>query len=79
MNIDKFLNTKAGQVVIISTVAAVGLYYIGRKASQVAAAVNPVSKDNVVYTGVNGIGEALTGKKSFDLGTWIYDKTHGIE
>lgn len=34
---------------------------------------NPTSEKNLAYTGVNSIGEALTGDKDFTLGGWIYD------
>lgn len=39
-------------------------------------AVKPSSDKNLIYKGVNSIGGALTGDKSFNLGGWIYDKTH---
>ncbi len=42
-----------------------------------AEAVNPVNNDNIFYQGVNAVGEKLTGRENFDLGTWIYDITHG--
>lgn len=77
MKVNQFLNSNAGQVVIISAVAAVVVYYAGKKAKQVAQAINPVSTDNIAYTGVNSVGAVLTDNKRFDLGVWIYDKIHG--
>jgi hypothetical protein len=38
--------------------------------------VKPSSPNNVVYQGVNKVGEVFTGDAQFDLGVWIYDKTH---
>lgn len=45
-------------------------------AEQAAPYVNPASRDNVVYRGVNGIGGAISGEKDWTLGGWIYDVTH---
>lgn len=77
MKMDKFLNSRAGQVVTIAVVGVIGLYYVKKGAQKAAQAINPVSQDNLAYTGVNSIGEALTGNKRFDLGVWIYDKING--
>ncbi|MBB1073647.1 hypothetical protein HUU62_04390 [Rhodoferax sp. 4810] len=49
-----------------------------------AQAVNPVSPENIFYTGVNAIGGTLAGPSSpgtnadgsWTLGGWIYDVTH---
>lgn len=38
--------------------------------------IKPSSENNVVYQGVNKVGEVFTGNPDFDLGVWIYDKTH---
>ena len=38
--------------------------------------LNPASGENLIYTGVNKVGGALTGDSGFSLGGWIYDKTH---
>lgn len=39
-------------------------------------AVKPTSDQNMIYQGVNKVGEKLTGDKGFSLGGWIYDVTH---
>jgi len=38
--------------------------------------VNPASEQNLVYQGVSGIGQAVSGRKDWSLGTWLYDITH---
>jgi hypothetical protein len=38
--------------------------------------VNPASDQNVIYSGVNGIGGAVTGEQGWTLGGAIYDWTH---
>lgn len=65
---------------IVAGVAVVGLWYLKRQATetvkQVGQAVNPTSRDNVFYRGVNSVGESLTGDEDWTLGGWIYDITH---
>lgn len=39
-------------------------------------AIKPSSPDNLANRASNAIGAALTGDKNFQLGSWIYDKTH---
>lgn len=57
-----------------------GVGDLGQAAGQVvgsaAAAVNPTSTDNVIYRTVNGVGQGITGRDSFSLGSWLYDMTH---
>ncbi|MFC3151801.1 hypothetical protein ACFOEK_12245 [Litoribrevibacter euphylliae] len=36
--------------------------------------LNPVSDQNLAYSGVNGVGAALTGDEDFKLGRWLYEK-----
>lgn len=70
-----FARTPAGQVLILAAVAAVGLLYTRRAVASVesaAQAVNPLNDNNVIYNGVNQVGEKLSGKP-FNLGHWIYD------
>lgn len=73
----QFANTRAGQVVVLAAVAAGALYLAERKARKVAAAINPVSDQNVIYQGANAVGESITGEQGFNLGYWIYDVLHG--
>lgn len=53
-----------------------GVDAIKDAAETVAPYVNPADNRNVVYSGVNGIGGAISGDSSWTLGGWIYDVTH---
>lgn len=39
-------------------------------------ALDVSSDHNAIYSGVSGLGEAITGTKGWDLGSKIYDWTH---
>lgn len=45
-------------------------------ASGVVGALSPYNNENIFYSGVNKLGSAVTQQKEFNLGAWIYDKTH---
>lgn len=45
-------------------------------ASGVVGELSPYNNDNIFYSGANKLGSAITQSKDFNLGTWIYDKTH---
>ncbi len=64
----------AGVIVI-----AKGYQAAKQAATRVVNGVNPTRTDNFVYSGVNAVGEVLTGDKDFSLGGWIYDKLHPSE
>jgi len=49
---------------------------ITNAAVSVAPRVNPASDQNLIYSGVNGIGGALSGDKDWTLGNWLFDVTH---
>ena len=54
----------------------------GSAVSAVGNAVNPASPQNLVYTGINSVGDVLDNgsrDSSWSLGTWIYDITHPSE
>lgn len=85
------LNTKAAGYAAAAIVAAVALYLVGRKlasaaggaldevkvtAQRIGEAVNPVSDQNLAYRGVNAVGSAVSGDKSWSLGSWLYDVFH---
>ena len=71
---------------IIVLAAAAALGFVAWKVSKAAAsgALNPASRDNIVYQAVNTVGGSLStdgvtgrtadGKWSF--GAWVYDKLH---
>lgn len=54
--------------------AAIGTVVAGGK--YVADKVNPISDTNIINTGVTEIGKKITGDSTFNLGKWIYNKTH---
>ena len=72
-----FFMTPAGQVVIVAGVGVVAFAALKKIAGQALNQINPVNTDNAVYTGVNSLGESLTGDQDFDLGIWLYDVIHG--
>ena len=84
MSAAKLLNTDAAKWAAVAAVAAVALYFIGRKvagalpgaAATVGNAINPVNPDNIFAGGVNAVGGALSGSSDWSLGSWIYDVTH---
>lgn len=74
------LDTKAGAAIGLGLTAILAVYLFKKSVSDgVAAAgqsINPVNPNNIFYSGVNHIGEVLTGDENFTLGGWIYDKTN---
>jgi hypothetical protein len=76
------LDSKAAMTVFGVVAVSAVLYYVATKvveklggaAGSVANSVNPTSDKNLVYRGVNQVGEVLTGDASFSLGSWLYDK-----
>jgi hypothetical protein len=81
MNLNKFINSKAGVVVSVGAVFAVLSYVAAKKAKEtindVGYAINPVNNNNVFAGGVDAIGASVSGDKNFKLGNWIYEKLHG--
>ncbi len=45
----------------------------GRTLAAVGEAVNPLSTNNLAYTGANAVVQSVTGQKDQTLGGWIYD------
>ncbi|MCZ2495723.1 hypothetical protein GN316_03030 [Xylophilus sp. Kf1] len=60
------------------TIANAG-YQLWDTAGNVASAVNPTNPNNVIYSGVNSVGGAVTGTKDWSLGSAIYDWMHPEE
>lgn len=59
--------------------AAVGVLVVVGAARKHAAKLNPANPDNLVYSGVNAVGDKLDDgqdNNSFSLGAWIYDVLH---
>jgi|GEM_PF-2962983 len=65
---------------VVVCVAGIVLYRGYKAAGEAAKAVvdkiNPASTNNFIYSGVNSLGEKITGDKHFTLGGWFYDITH---
>jgi len=57
---------------------------LGEKVAAVANAVSPFNQDNVFYSGVNELGDAIVSEDgpgsnadgSWTLGGWLFDVTH---
>ena len=59
--------------------AGVGLIAVVALLRSQGDKINPTSKDNLVYQGVNAVGDVLdngSDDASFSLGAWLYDITH---
>lgn len=68
------------QLLGIGVVVAVGGYLVWKRGlPAIGSAINPVNQENIFYQGTNAVGEALTGKENFSLGSWIYDLTHDTD
>ena len=82
----KFANINT--TVLILAAAGVGLaLYLGRKAAAEAVevaesaveAITPTNPENIFYSGVSSVGEAITGDENWTLGSAIYDMLHKEE
>ncbi|MBL0709825.1 MAG: hypothetical protein JJV99_02240 [Colwellia sp.] len=66
------LDTKAGAAIGIGLTAILAIYLfkktISDGATAAAQSINPVNKDNIFASGVNAVGEVLTGDDNFKLG-----------
>jgi hypothetical protein len=66
-------------VAVVALAVGVGFYVwinrraIGEAASDAVALVNPADADNLVNRGVSAIGEAVTGREGWSLGSQIAD------
>lgn len=68
--------TRLHTYLVIGGVAVLGVWYLKNKAGEAIQAVNPASRDNIVYTNLN---RALSDDPSFSLGSWVYDVFHPEE
>ncbi len=65
-------------IAVVAAGAVAAVAWVKRR--EIAAGlqkINPASDQNVIYSGISRAGEAVTGKKGWSLGTWLYDVTHG--
>lgn len=65
------------RVYAVVLAGALGLYLFAKRevlagVTTVAAGINPLDQDNVFYTGVNKVGEKITGGE-FSLGAAIFE------
>jgi hypothetical protein len=69
---------KTKQILLIAGLGAVAIWYAQKKTREAVSAtldaVNPVNDENIFYSGVNAVGEKLTGDERFNLGSWLYEK-----
>lgn len=63
-------------VAAVAVVGALVIWYTRKSVGEVAAAVNPVSPDNIFNKAVTATGAAVTGQKDWTLGGALYDATH---
>lgn len=64
----------SGTGIAIGTAAAVGLFLFAKREIRTAfKAVDPTDRDNLVNSGVNKVGAALTGRDSFSLGASLFE------
>lgn len=66
-------NKQAGFLALGAVVAA---YVVYANRGQIGRWLNPASRENVAYQGVNAVGSELSGDDSWTLGGWFYDLTH---
>lgn len=67
------------QLLVIGLVVVAIAWYLKRQATEAADLVNPTSSKNLAYTGVNSVGQALSGDEHWTFGTWLYEITHPSE
>lgn len=80
LGLDK-LDPKAQQWGLLAVIAVIALWYVGRKAGAAVEgaidstleAVNPTNDENIFYSGVNAVGESLSGLDGWSLGSATYD------
>lgn len=73
------LSPKAQQTALLIGAGALALWWFSGRAKAVAKAVNPVSRENIFYRGVNAVGDVIDdggSNDSFSLGASIYDLFH---
>jgi hypothetical protein len=74
VSIREVLNSKPVTYAVVALVLGGAVYLLARRGLKGALqAVNPTSDKNLAYTGVNKIGEAVTGDRNWSFGSWLYD------
>jgi len=69
------VSVTAGAVLALGAVGVLAVLWWkrGAIADAAGAALNPASPDNLAYRGVNGIGAAVTGDDSWNLGGAVWE------
>lgn len=49
---------------------------VAETAATVGAAVDPTSRENIFYRGVNAVGATVTADAEFSLGKFFFELTH---
>ncbi|MFC6631657.1 hypothetical protein [Microbulbifer taiwanensis] len=66
-------------LMVLTGAAIVGGYLLYRNAAAIGDKVNPTSTNNIVYQGVNAVGDILNDggdNDNFSLGAWLWEITH---
>lgn len=73
------MSPKAQQTLIIVAAVLLVLWYLKGQTARAAAAageaLNPTNPENLAYSGVNAVGEAVTGRP-WSFGAWIWELMH---
>ncbi len=84
MKLSGDLQFKIGLTVVVLAGTGLALWYAKRQVGKAGAAVldtakavipyvNPADRNNVVYSGVNAVGGAVTGEAGWSVGGALYD------
>lgn len=67
-----------GTMVLVGAgvLAAGAIWWARSSLFDLGDSVNPTSRENVVYKGVNRIGKDVSGDEHFSLGVWFWELTH---
>jgi hypothetical protein len=82
-DVAKAIAGPVGMGLAVILVGGVAYWFLSKKLGEAASAVsdaaqyvNPASDKNIIYSGVNDVGSAISGDADFSLGSWFYDITH---
>lgn len=73
----RFLNSPAGQVIIIGAAVALGVYVVEKRARGVVSSIDPTNANNVFAGGVNNVGAIVSDNEHWTLGGWLHDVING--
>lgn len=67
------ISPQAQVALIVAAAVLLVLWYLKGQASDAAKALDPTSDQNAAYSGVNAVGETLTGDENFSFGVWLWE------